>query len=227
MGNLTEHYNKLKSDEQERKNRNDYYRDVMNKTPYLIEMHKHNSNSEGYLLDYEKSLALQITLEQQRLFEEAISLISDDKWVTPPVPTIDDIDIVNINNSCKKAQFDYCASGKFRWADGSIHHTPCGCRFEKRYDVKSGFIGSLGNEKRRNKARMECFSEVQEYYHLLQEAASGSQEYVRLSFNGNRDTAYLYKDGSIFARNKYIIEEMSIEDLEQWLCSSICRANRV
>ena len=54
MGNLTEHYNKLKSDEQERKNRNDYYRDVMNKTPYLIEMHKHNSNSEGYLLDYEK-----------------------------------------------------------------------------------------------------------------------------------------------------------------------------
>lgn len=83
MGNLTEHYNKLKSDEQERKNRNDYYRDVMNKTPYLIEMHKHNSNSEGYLLDYEESLALQITLEQQRLFEEAISLISDDKWVTP------------------------------------------------------------------------------------------------------------------------------------------------
>ena len=97
MGNLTEHYNKLKSDEQERKNRNDYYRDVINKTPYLIEMHKHNSNSEGYLLDYEKSLALQITLEQQRLFEEAISLISDDKWVTPPVPTIDDIDIPDCN----------------------------------------------------------------------------------------------------------------------------------
>ena len=59
MGNLTEHYNKRKSGEQERKNRNDYYRDVMNKTPYLIEMHKHNSNSEGYLLDYENSLALQ------------------------------------------------------------------------------------------------------------------------------------------------------------------------
>ena len=68
---------------------------------------------------------------------------------------------------------------------------------------------------------MECFSEVQEYYHLLQEAASGSQEYVRLSFNGNRDTAYLYKDGSIFARNKYIIEEMSIEDLEQWLARAL------
>lgn len=155
------------------------------------------------------------------LFEEAISLISDDKWVTPPVATIDDIDIVNINNSCKKAQFDYCASGKFRWADGSIHHTPCGCRFEKRYDVKSGFIGSLGNEKRRNKARMECFSEVQEYYHLLQEAASGSQEYVRLSFNGNRDTAYLYKDGSILCKKQIYHRRNVYRRFGAMACSSI------
>ena len=231
MSSLTERYNQAQINMREHKKKDDHYTDVFNKTPYLVESLKYGSSDFKRELNrkaeyYEKSLPFQfsneyVDLAKKLLFEEAIPLIGDDKWQTLQIPTIDEVDRYVITNTKHEMVSRLNCSGKFRWADGSIHHTTCVCRFEKRYDVKSGFIGSLGYEKRRNKARMECFSEVQEYYHLLQEAASGSQEYVRLSFNGNRETAYLYKDGSIFARNKFIIEEMSIEDLEQWLARAL------
>lgn len=231
MSSLTERYNQAQINMREHKKKDDHYTDVFNKTPYLVESLKYGSSDFTRELNrkaeyYEKSLPFQfsneyVDLAKKLLFEEAIPLIGDDKWQTLQIPTIDEVDRYVITNTKHEMVSRLNCSGKFRWADGSIHHTGFECAIGKHYEVKSGLFSSIVNEKRQNKARVECFAEAQEFYRLVQEAAYGVQEHITLSFFDNSYPLTLYKDGSVFTENKYYLEQISVEKLESHLLTAL------
>lgn len=192
---------------------------VMHETPYMeeiLQMGRQRTDVYEGWFKYRSSLPYKPDPALQKLLDEVISLIRPDKWkkLDPADFDISTIKGSPVRGNRASAYWELTLSGKFRWADGSIHHTNCWCHYEKKY-VESSF--SPANKAKRELARKILLPKVEKFYSLLQEAADGCQDHVNLAmFHGTRykdGYLILYRDGTVFLNGVYL-SDLSLAEIE-------------